>query len=189
MAQRSRIRYAEAMRVILRPARRPLLQLLGLVGILVSLPILVLGLFGHPRTDPQRVQYQMAVLQLRTLTDALQRYDSDCGRYPSAVEGLDKLVRGHGEPGWRGPYVPAVPNDPWRRPYIYDSSANVPKIISYGADGVPGGGHFDADLSSANLTFEIPETPQERRTQFLIVGVWCAALWVFGFAVYGLVRL
>ena len=175
--------------MILRPARRPLLQLLALAGMLVAMPILILGLFGDVRMDPQRLRYLGAALQLKTLNDALLRYHSDCGRYPSDVRGLDDLVLDHAEPGWRGPYISEVPTDPWQRSYIYDASTNPPKIISYGADGVPGGANFDADLSTTDLTFAIPRTPQERRTGLLLLGVWCAALLTFGISVYGLIRL
>ena len=95
----------------------------------------------------------------------------------------------YGEPRWRGPYISEKPTDPWLRPYIYDDVANPPKIISYGADGVPGGAYFDTDLSSADLTFEIPDTPHERWTKVAWLGLGCAALLTFCISVYDLIRL
>jgi len=42
-----------------------------------------------------------------------------------------------------------VPNDPWGNPYVYTKEGSrAYKIVSYGADGSPGGTEVDADISS-----------------------------------------
>ena len=44
---------------------------------------------------------------------------------------------------------PEVPNDPWGHPYQYTKeSSSKFVIVSYGADGSPGGSGYDADISS-----------------------------------------
>ena len=54
-----------------------------------------------------------------------------------------------------GPYLRTglVPNDPWGHPYIYRSPGEhgAYDIISYGADGQPGGEGNDADIGSWEL--------------------------------------
>ena len=53
---------------------------------------------------------------------------------------------------WQGPYLPQeVPKDPWGNPYVYKypgEHGDEPDIISYGADGKPGGEGINADIVS-----------------------------------------
>ncbi len=52
-----------------------------------------------------------------------------------------------------GPYLEAqkVPMDPWDHPYVYTKEGTRKfKIISYGADGAPGGSEENADISSTD---------------------------------------
>jgi general secretion pathway protein G len=44
-----------------------------------------------------------------------------------------------------------VPLDPWGNPFVYALENGRPRIVSYGADGVPGGEGDDADIDSAAL--------------------------------------
>ena len=53
--------------------------------------------------------------------------------------------------GRRGPYLDGeVPADPWGRAFEFHLENLQPEIVSYGADGKPGGEFFDMDLSSRN---------------------------------------
>src|SRR6185369_4373257 len=61
---------------------------------------------------------------------------------------LNALVFDRGVKHWNGPYAKDVPIDPWWRPYVYTVSENQFQVLSYGADGKPGGKRFDADLSN-----------------------------------------
>jgi general secretion pathway protein G len=84
---------------------------------------------------------------------ALEKYRVDTGGYPSAGEGLESLRRNVGKlHTWRGPYLAGdVPLDPWGRPYIYSfpvRGRESPEVLSYGADGKPGGMGDDADITS-----------------------------------------
>ena len=53
---------------------------------------------------------------------------------------------------WSGPYLAKdIPLDPWGRPYVYHypgQHSEDPEIISYGADGQPGGEGINADIVS-----------------------------------------
>ena len=52
-----------------------------------------------------------------------------------------------------------VPLDPWSRGYAYVLNGDsAPEVLSYGADGKPGGELFDADISTSNLGRTIPES-------------------------------
>jgi len=73
--------------------------------------------------------------QVAILGSALERYKVEHGRYPTIEEGLAALR----------PYLDReVPRDPWGRAYVY-KGLERPTLLSYGADGLPGGSDMDAD--------------------------------------------
>jgi general secretion pathway protein G len=64
-----------------------------------------------------------------TLSLALDMFEQDVGRYPSADEGLAVLVQDPGVPGWKGPYLKGgLKPDPWGTPYQYQLDADNPTI-------------------------------------------------------------
>src|SRR6266705_2689722 len=86
--------------------------------------------------------------QIEMLGAALDAYRLDNGRYPTTEQGLAGLwsePRADPQPrNWRGPYLRKdVPLDPWRQPYV-----NGFDLLSFGADGKPGGSGDDADIVS-----------------------------------------
>jgi general secretion pathway protein G len=94
--------------------------------------------------------------QIEMLGAALDAYRLDNGRYPSTEQGLNALwEKPTVDPptNWRAPYLrKPVPVDPWGRPYMYLFPGQVNTegydLLSYGADGKPGGTGEDADLLS-----------------------------------------
>ena len=95
--------------------------------------------------------------QIEMLGAALDAYRLDNGRYPGSDQGLGALWQApQTEPrplSWRGPYLRKdVPLDPWGRPYIYKSPGEQNPggydLVSYGADGQPGGEGEAADVLS-----------------------------------------
>lgn len=94
--------------------------------------------------------------QIEMLTAALDAYRLDNGHYPSTEQGLNALwEKPTIDPptNWRAPYLrKPVPNDPWGRPYVYYFPGQVNPtgfdLLSYGADGKPGGEGEDADIVS-----------------------------------------
>jgi general secretion pathway protein G len=95
--------------------------------------------------------------QIEMIGAALDAYRLDNGSYPTTDQGLAALqIQPSGDPAptnWRGPYLrKAVPNDPWGHPYLYKSPGDVNPngydLLTYGADGKPGGEGDDADVTS-----------------------------------------
>ena len=133
-----------------------LIELMVVVTILALLVALVMPkIIG--RSDEARVT--AAKVQLRNIESALQLYKLDNGLYPTTEQGLEALVT---EPAaaplptnWKkGGYLPKVPLDPWKRPYIYLSPGiHQPDydLFSYGADGETGGEEFNRDIASWDL--------------------------------------
>ncbi len=125
-----------------------LIELLVVMVILGLLAALVgPRLFGHVGAANQKA----AKTQIEMLGQALDAFRLDVGRYPSTSEGLNALVTNPGVEGWNGPYLKkGLPNDPWKRPYIYQSPGEHGDydIVSNGADGAPGGDGENKDVNS-----------------------------------------
>ena len=103
------------------------------------------------RADAARVTAARA--QINAFNTALGAYKLDTSMYPTSEQGLAALrVRPANMPLWNGPYLPQdIPMDPWQRPYIYrypGEHGDEPEIVSYGADGQPGGEDINADIVS-----------------------------------------
>jgi len=99
-----------------------------------------------------RAETKTARAQIELFGTALDTFRLDVGRYPTSQEGLAALMQ---KPGgadrWDGPYLKKdLPPDPWGKPYVYKSPGEHGPydIISYGADGVPGGDGDNRDINS-----------------------------------------
>ena len=100
-----------------------------------------------------------AKAQIQVLSSAATTYRMAHGRYPTQPQGLEALVQkpsqepipeNYPDGGYLSGRV--VPPDPWKRPYVYLIPGRQDEnfeILSYGADGEPGGSGANADLSSA----------------------------------------
>lgn len=89
--------------------------------------------------------------QVESFDKALEQYRLDTGHYPPPAVGLPALfVQPPNEPLWRGPYLKkGLPPDPWGHGYLYrmpGSDGRDVEVLSYGADGKPGGTGEDADV-------------------------------------------
>lgn len=116
--------------------------ILGLLAALVA-P----NFFGQA----EKARVKTARLQIANLSTALDAMALDTGRYPSAQEGLEALLNPPGGMDmWDGPYLKKLPKDPWNHEYVYrgGSGNSQYEILSYGADGSPGGDGGSADISS-----------------------------------------
>ena len=103
------------------------------------------------RADDARVT--AARTDVNNLMQALKLYRLDNQRYPTTEQGLQALVAKPGTepvpPNWK-PYLEKLPNDPWSRPYQYLNPGvkGEVDVMSYGADGQPGGEGKNADIGS-----------------------------------------
>lgn len=127
---------------------------LTLLEILVVLAIIALvTTLATPRLMETygRAKSQAAGVQITNVSAAVQVYALDTGQLPSQADGLAALmVAPAGVEGWQGPYVEAKNlKDPWGRDWVYrQPGAEAPfEVVSYGADGQPGGTSEDADIT------------------------------------------
>lgn len=103
------------------------------------------------RADDARVT--AAKTDIVNLMQALKLYRLDNQRYPTAEQGLQALlVKPTTAPvpnNWKN-YLDQLPNDPWGQPYLFLNPGikGEVDVMSYGADGQPGGEGRNADLGS-----------------------------------------
>jgi len=139
-----------------------LARIILIVGAVLSWSLANLLFFAEPARDPGRILQDIAYYRIDKLMPALQHYRSDCGRFPGAAEGLEALFSSKGVTGWKGPYVDEKWTlDPWGRRFIYIPGQLGPEVVSYGADGRPGGNFIDMDLSSQGIVTPSSETAWE----------------------------
>src|SRR5512141_2748173 len=124
-----------------------LMVVLVIIGVLAALIVADL----LERADDARAT--AAKTDVNNLIQALKLYRLDNQRYPTSEQGLQALVAKPNSPpvppNWK-PYLDKLPNDPWGRPYQYLNPGVKGEIdvMSFGADGQPGGEGKDADIGS-----------------------------------------
>jgi general secretion pathway protein G len=140
----------------LRSVRRRLSAGFTLIELMVVLVIIgVLAALIVPnvleRADDARAT--AAKTDVNNLMQALKLYRLDNQRYPTAEQGLQALLTkpttGAIPTNWKS-YLDKLPNDPWGRPYQYLNPGVKGEIdvMSFGADGQPGGEGKNSDVGS-----------------------------------------
>ena len=133
------------------------LELMVVVVILGILATYIAPRFMGRTDDAKAVKAKVDILSIET---ALKLYKLDNGNYPTTEQGIAALVeKPSTEPvplNWKekGYLEKAkVPKDPWGKEYLYLSPGihDDYDLISYGADGVPGGEGKNKDVNSWDL--------------------------------------
>ena len=131
--------------------------LIELMVVIVILGILVSFIAPRLMGRPDEAKQVKARVQMESLETAIKLYKLDSGIYPTTEQGLQALVEqpqtGTLPKKWRkGGYLEKgrVPKDPWGNEFVYLSPGahGDYDIISYGADGVPGGEEFNKDINN-----------------------------------------
>ena len=157
MKEKLRERESPSLSLVHTPTGFTLIEIMVVIVILGILASLIAPrLIG--RTDDAK--HLKAKLDIANLETALKLYKLDSGTYPDTEQGIEALVQ-KPESGkiplkWRaGGYLEkgSVPNDPWGQAYVYLSPGNHGDfdIISYGADGIPGGENNNRDIQSWDI--------------------------------------
>ena len=122
-----------------------------LIELLVVLAILAMlaGLVGPKVMEALgSSKSKAAKVQIEDLSAALDMYRLDLGNYPKE---LSALVESN-DSNWNGPYLKKkkLPKDPWGNDYVYRFPGEHGDfdIVSYGADGQPGGEGDNRDITS-----------------------------------------
>ncbi len=135
----------------------------GFTLIEIMVVVIILGILAGivvPRLldEPEEARRTKAQVQIKSLEEALAMYKLHNGYFPTTEQGLQALVEkpetGRIPNNYKeGGYIGKIPLDPWSNPYIYLSPGvhGDYDLISYGADGEPGGEGKDADVESWDI--------------------------------------
>ncbi|MEE4605915.1 MAG: type II secretion system major pseudopilin GspG [Desulfobacteraceae bacterium] len=134
--------------------------LIELMVVIIILGVLAMWVAPKIMDRPGEARQMKVRLDIQNLETALKLYKLDNGSYPSTEQGLQALVEmpesGTIPKKWKkGGYLEKgkVPNDPWGNDFVYLSPGLKGDfdIISYGADGVPGGEDENKDINNWEL--------------------------------------
>lgn len=124
---------------------------LAIIGGLVA----ILGTRVIGALDKSKVK--QALTAIKEVEKRLELYNIDCNTYPTDAQGLQALVKApESEPSCANwgpdPYYKKLPEDPWGRPFRYESDGAAYKITSLGKDGKEGGSGYNKDITSDDST-------------------------------------
>ena len=138
-----------------RQAQRSGFTLIEIMVVVVILGILAAMIVPKVMSRPDEARVVAAKHDIAALMQALKLYRLDNKRYPSTEQGLQALVTKPSispvPDNWKADgYVERLPQDPWSHPYQYLNPGLHGEIdvFSLGADGLPGGDGFDADIGN-----------------------------------------
>ena len=127
--------------------------LIELMVVLVIIGVLAALIVPNVLDRADDARSTAARTDVNNLVQALKLYRLDNQRYPTAEQGLQALIARPSNPpvpgNWK-PYLDKLPNDPWGRAYQYLNPGVKGEIdvMSFGADGQPGGEGKNADVGS-----------------------------------------
>lgn len=124
------------------------LAVVVILGLLAS--VLLIGFSG----SFGRAKQELAKTGIGVIAGKVELYRIEENQFPSNEQGLAILTDGRARPADAYYLSPDQLLDPWDRPYIYLSpgpDGHPYEIVSYGADGQPGGEDENADISSVSL--------------------------------------
>ena len=119
-----------------------LVELMVVIAIIATLAAIV-GFRVLGSVDEGNIAAAQA--QIKQFENAIVAYKIKFKKLPARLEDLASPPSGE-------PLMNSIPTDPWGNPYVYTvEGSSKYKIVSYGADGSPGGTDVDADISSDSL--------------------------------------
>ena len=123
------------------------LTLIEILIVVVILGTLAAVLVVNLIPQSEKANQQIAKTQIGQIAQHLTLYQAEHRKLPPAGGGLSAMSA---DPAATYYLKPEQLIDPWGNPFIYrvpGSNGHPFDLISYGADGQPGGEHANADLS------------------------------------------
>lgn len=132
------------------PTRRSGFTLIELIVVIALVAVLAAVVAPNLLGKASDANRKSAGVQLEKVSNAIELYRLETGRYPDDLEALVRQPQGVER--WNGPYIKkrSQLKDPWGNELVIQRPGEHNKfdLISYGGDGRPGGEDDDADLTN-----------------------------------------
>lgn len=129
------------------------LTLIEIMAVVVILALLTATLTYSVRGQMSSAKRELAKSGIGVIVNAIETYSLETGRLPTIEEGLQVLtIAPEGRAG--EPFLkPDKLRDPWGGAYVYitPGPSSAYQVVTYGADGAPGGSGADSDITSDDL--------------------------------------
>lgn len=128
------------------------MTLVEVLAVVVILGLIATTLTLSFRGQVGRAKSELARAGIGVIVNAIETYALETGALPAMDEGLEALTavpEGRGEAFLKADKL----TDPWGHPYLYVAPGPVSayQVLTYGADGAPGGTGEAADITSDDL--------------------------------------
>ncbi|UZK67469.1 type II secretion system major pseudopilin GspG [Sphingomonas sp. M1-B02] len=128
------------------------LTLVEMIVVLAIIALVAALIVPNVIGRPDQARVTTAGTDIATIASQLTTYRLDNGAFPTTEQGLKALVEKTAVPPLPatfpdGGYISTMPQDPWGKPYVYESNGTTYEIKSLGRDGKPGGEGVDADIA------------------------------------------
>lgn len=125
--------------------------LLEILAVIIIIGVLGAVILPNVTGQGEKAKASAAKTDMAQISAELDLFKLEVGRFPSAQEGLDALIKNPGNvSNWNGPYSKKKEmKDPWGNDYKYSSPGpnnTAYEIKSLGADGKDGGDGPNADI-------------------------------------------
>jgi general secretion pathway protein G len=134
--------------------RRRAMTLVEILAVVVILGLVAGTLLVGFSGSFGKAKHELAKTGIGLVVTQLEKYRLEHSAWPTNDQGLALITDGQAKPA--DPYYLNTGQllDPWNRPYLYvlpGPDGHPYEVLTYGADGQPGGEAEDADISSVNL--------------------------------------
>lgn len=126
------------------------MTLMEILIVLAIIGTLMAFLIPQVTSRLDKAKVSQSKIAIGQVINALNLYYTDCGKYPSSLEGLAKADPECSNWGPE-PYMKNTPKDAWNREFQYSLDGNQYTIKSLGADGREGGDGYGKDLTQDDI--------------------------------------
>lgn len=126
-------------------------SLIELMVVIVIMGLLTTVVVVNVLPSQDRAMVEKARADVRIIEQAVEMYRMDTLNYPTLEDGIEVLRNPPKNGSLRSDgYIKSLPTDPWGNAYQYLFPGEHSKfdIVSYGADGRPGGEGLNADIGN-----------------------------------------
>jgi general secretion pathway protein G len=125
-----------------------------ILAVVVILGLLAATLIASFSGSFGKAKHELAKTGIGVIVTQIEKYQIEEGTLPANDQGLAVLTDGQAVPTASYYLSPGQLRDPWERPYMFIApgpGGHPFEVMSYGADGQPGGEGENRDVSSINL--------------------------------------